>query len=165
MAVPQALSPWEEEILRHLGPKVVVLGIGNRERGDDGAGSIIAEELAGRGVPRVFDCGGLPENFVVRVAAINPSDILFVDAVDFGAPPGSIEFFESESLGVQSASTHSAGLSPVMTFLTQSCRASCWLLAVQPEQLTWGEGPSQPVAEAVEAVISSVVWHVLANDG
>ena len=153
-----ALSPWEREVLHHLRREFVVLGVGNRNKGDDGAGSIIAERLAGRGLQGVFDCGGVPENYVSRVARLQPAQVVFIDVVDFGMPPGSIELFGGERLGVQSASTHSGGLSPIMDFLRGSCDAFCWVLAVQPEQVGFGQGLSHAVQKAVDAIASSEVW-------
>ena len=90
-----AHAPWEQQILEHLGPGAVIVGIGNRDKGDDGAGPIVAERLASRGVERALDCGGVPENYVSRIARLEPTDVILVDAVDFDKPPGSIGFFGS----------------------------------------------------------------------
>ena len=149
---------WQDEVRHHLRPGYVVLGIGNRLRGDDGAGSIIAERLAQRGFTNAFDCGGVPENFLGKVARLQPPDILFVDAVDFDAEPGAIGFFGGESFQAQSISTHAAGLSPALEFLAAECDAVCWVLAIQPADVAYGADLSGPVERAIEKIASSDVW-------
>ena len=150
---------WEGEIRAHLGPECVILGVGSRIKGDDAAGPMVAEGLTGKGVADAFDCGGVPENYVAKVEKMNPTDILFVDAVDFGEEPGEIEFFGGESFDHQSISTHSAGLSPLMDFLSCACHARCWVLAIQPQTLDYCAEMSAPVRKAVEQIVASGVWH------
>ncbi|KPK62274.1 MAG: hypothetical protein AMK73_06415, partial [Planctomycetes bacterium SM23_32] len=98
------------------------------------------------------------ENFLGKIEAIQPADILFVDAVEFGGPPGAIGFFGGERFEVQSVSTHSAGLSPLMDFLDQACKAVCYVLAVQPADTGYEAQMSEPVRRAVEEIVSSPVW-------
>jgi len=155
---PGGDSSWEEEIRHHLSDGYLVLGVGSRLRGDDAAGSIIAEKLNERGVSRAFDCGGVPENFVVQMERYLPCDILFVDAVDFGAEPGTVGFFGGEKSLPQSVSTHSAGLSPLMDFLSAGGATTCWVLAIQPADVGYGADLSEPVSRAVEEIVASPVW-------
>lgn len=141
----------------------MVLGIGSRLRGDDGVGSVIAEQLASMGFERALDCGGVPENFVGRIERLGPRDILFVDAVDFGGQPGQIEFFGGEKFVPQSVSTHSAGLSPLMDFLSAGGEVTCWVLAVQPADTSYGARMSEPVRQAAERILASDFWSAQAG--
>ena len=176
-----AQARWERKLLKCLGSRCVVLGMGNRDRGDDGAGCAVAEALARRleqqvpaagGVLWAADCAGVPENYLSRVERLRPSDVVLVDAVDFGSPPGSVELFGpcrpaevAGDFGFQSASTHSPGLHPVLEFLTKGCSASCWVLGVQPASLAGGQGLSEPVRRAVERIVSCALWAELARRG
>lgn len=155
---PEDGAPWEDEVRHHLRRGFVLLGVGSRVRGDDAAGSVVAERLAARGVRNAFDCGGVPENYAGLVEKLQPQDVLFVDAVDFGKPPGSIALFGGESFQAQSVSTHSAGLSPLIHFLAATSKAVCWVLAIQPADLTYGADLSAPVRGAVGQIVSSDVW-------
>jgi len=149
---------WEGEIRAHIGPRYVVLGVGSRIRGDDAAGPLIAEGLAKRGLATAFDCGGVPENYITKVEKLQPTDVVFVDAVDFGEHPGTIELFGGERFDAQCVSTHCAGLSPVMEYLSRVCKARCWVLAVQPEKVGHTTEVSEAVRKAVERVVCSTVW-------
>lgn len=151
-------ASWEDGIRCHLRSGYVILGVGSRLRGDDAAGSVVAEGLAGRGLENAFDCGEVPENYVGKVEKLQPSAILFVDAMDFGQAPGTICLFGPQSFQVQSVSTHSAGLSPLMDFLSAACGAMCWVLAIQPADVTYAAELSEPVRRAIEEIVSSDVW-------
>ncbi|MFO8007432.1 MAG: hydrogenase 3 maturation endopeptidase HyCI [Candidatus Brocadiia bacterium] len=151
-------SDWEDELRHHLRPGFVVLGIGSRLRGDDAVGAVVAERLAQAGLERALDCGGVPENFLGRIERLEPRDILFVDAVDFGGEPGQIAFFGGEKFAPQSVSTHSAGLSPLMDFLSAGGEVTCWVLAVQPADTTYGAEMSEPVQRAAERILASDFW-------
>jgi len=140
------------------------MGLGNRTRGDDGAGCVVAERLARAGF-LALDCAQTPENYIGPIARLRPTDIVLVDAVDFGGPAGSIELFgpfpspEGRSgFDSQAVSTHSPGLGPVLEFLAGSCGAACWVLGVQPGRLCGGRGLSGPVLRAVEQIAASPLW-------
>jgi len=133
------------------------MGVGSRIRGDDAAGPLIAEGLGEKGLT-AFDCGGVPENYITKVEKIQPTDVIFVDAVDFGEHPGTIELFGGERFDAQCVSTHCAGLSPVMEYLSSVCEARCWVLAIQPESVGHTTEVSEAVRKAVERVVASAVW-------
>lgn len=155
--VPESES-WEEELRHRLRPGYVAVGVGSRLRGDDAVGSMIAERLAERGLKNCLDCGQAPENYLGKIVGLRPREVLFVDAADFGAAPGTIRLFPADSFQAQSISTHSAGLSTVMDFLSADSDVACWVLAIQPASLTHGAEPSEPVREAIAQVASSDVW-------
>ncbi len=173
----KALAAWERNILRRLGRRCVVLGLGNPMRGDDAAGCAVAQGLARRercGDALVWaqDCASAPENYLGGIERLHPSDVVFADAADFSRPPGSIELFgpcppgdQPGEFDFQSPSTHSPGLRPALDYLAERCAATCWVLAVQPARLTFGEGLSAPVRGAVEQIVRSLVWAELARHG
>jgi hydrogenase 3 maturation protease len=132
--------------------------MGNRLRGDDGAGSLIAELLARRGLDRAFDCGEAPENFLGTLHSHLPCDICVLDAVDFDASPGTVRVFEGTQFGAQAVSTHAAGLGPLMEFLRAEGGVLRWVLAIQPARVAFGDDLSDPVRRAVEQIVSSPVW-------
>ena len=149
---------WEEELRAGLRPGYLVLGMGNRLRGDDGAGSLIAELLARRGLDRAFDCGEAPENFLGTLHSHLPCDICVVDAVDFDAAAGTVRVFEGARFGAQAVSTHAAGLGPLMEFLRAGGGLLRCVLAIQPALVAFGDDLSDPVRRAVEQIVSSPVW-------
>ncbi len=133
----------------------VLLGVGNRLRGDDAIGSLITEELKDIEGLVVFDCGTTPENFIEPVVRLQPARILLVDACAFGGQPGEFRLFERQDLERLAAgflSTHTLPLSLVVAMLEQEVRATIQLLGIQPEQLKPCAGLSQAVQDAIPAL-------------
>ncbi|MBM3255213.1 MAG: hydrogenase 3 maturation endopeptidase HyCI, partial [Candidatus Omnitrophica bacterium] len=64
----------------HLSGKVIILGIGNTLRSDDGAGSILANRIKDKVHFQVFDSGPTPENYLEKIIKENPDNILILDA-------------------------------------------------------------------------------------
>ena len=156
--VLKKLAPWERAILADLRPPLVIMGLGNPDREDDGAGVVIARRLLADGLAGVFDCGQVPENYLGKVARLAPNDVLFVDAADLGEDPGSIALLSGDDLATQAVSTHSAGLAPAVEFLRMGLGVRCRLLAVQPACLGTQRGLSSPVRLAAERIVTSPVW-------
>ena len=149
---------WQDDCRRLAGPRVVVVGVGNRDRGDDGAGCAVAEGLAEGGRVVAFDCGNAPENYLSRIAEAAPNDVVFVDAADVGDRPGAVRLLHGDHLQSQSLSTHAAGLATLADFLTRECGATCWLLAIQPGELGPSRHLSPAVQAAVDEIVASPVW-------
>ena len=149
--------------------RAVILGVGNRLRGDDAVGCILCDELKGTGKSPiancqlpiapdvfVFDCGSTPENYVQPVADRNPTRILVVDCCDYGAKPGEFRTFsrpEIEQLSYGLLSTHTLPLTLTIEMLTLQTRATIELLGIQPERIEFGAELSEPVRRALPALL------------
>lgn len=132
---------------------VAVLGIGNRLRGDDGAGSLLAEHLASRAGAFVLDCGEVPENYTDRVKQEMPCAVVLVDAVRMGWEPGALAAFRGEDLaGPGRPSTHNPSLALLAQYLARETGAEIFLLGIQPKQTDFGEPMSEEVRRAVEVL-------------
>ena len=88
--------------------KVVILGIGNILRGDDGLGPVLIERLTLRlqksanlkgNIELVcFDAGTTPENYAGKIIKEKPGTILIVDALHLGKNPGDYEILKKKIL-------------------------------------------------------------------
>jgi len=101
--------------------RVAVLCVGNPQRGDDGFGPAVGRRVEGRLRASLFLGGTVPENELPRIAAAGPRVVIVVDAVHWGAPPGSLRLFGAEELRHDDVSTHGASLSVLAEFLALSC--------------------------------------------
>jgi len=136
----------EEELAKLAGTKLVVVCAGNPLRGDDGFGPAVAARIPGE---RVFDAGPVPEDVLPTVARLAPEVVLFVDAADFGSPPGTLRLFGAEELAASDVSTHAASLATSAEFVKQSCGARTMLLAAQARKTGLGAAMSVEVVKAV----------------
>lgn len=137
---------------------VMVVGVGNQWRGDDGVGCRVAHLLQEQGV-RAVDAGTVPENFLGVIERANPERVLLVDACDFGAIAGEFRIFAAEELDrldFKGFSTHTLPLNMLARLITETCGARVWLLGVQPGRVASGEGLSAPVETALPRIIDFV---------
>lgn len=132
----------------------VVLTVGNRMMGDDGAGALLARLLhespsEGWGI---IHGGSAPENCVHKVRALAPNLVLIVDAADMDLRPGTIRLLSQENLeNPFFFSTHTLPL----TFLIESLSEfvpTVRFLGIQPEVVSFG----YPISEAVKRAVSEV---------
>ena len=143
---------------------VVIVGIGNPFRGDDGLGHIAAELVGRESGMEVRLTDGEPTRLVDAWADSRIAIVL--DAIRGGAPPGTIHRFEVGHTQLPSAfkhpSTHGAGLESAVA-LGQALDLNPEILiiyGVEPEDMSEGRGLSAPVEESLPILVESVLEEV-----
>jgi hydrogenase 3 maturation protease len=152
-ACERPLAEWLSDYSR-----LVVAGVGNRLRGDDGVGVEMASRLAGK-LPQetmVLDCGTVPENYLGPISRFQPSHILFMDAADLGLRPGSIRLIMPEQITGLNISTHNLSMSVLTEYLRGQTRAEVAFLVIQPKKTGFGEGLSPEVSDSVKRVVELI---------
>jgi hydrogenase maturation protease len=144
--------------------RVMVLGIGNPLRGDDGIGPRLVEELAQRGLPEGVTAldvgmGGLD---LLRVLE-GWERAVIVDAADVGREPGQIVRFSPDrvrlDLAADSFSLHHAGLGEVIALADALGQPlpKMIIFGVQPNEFGWREGLSPAVEATLPALVDAVI--------
>jgi hydrogenase 3 maturation protease len=133
---------------------VVVVGIGNTLRGDDGAGSLVAQRLRDKYPDVVFDAAQAPENYVAPIRRASPAAVVLVDAADFGGSPGEIRTAVAGDVEGLMLGTHAAPLSMFMRVVAGETGAEVRLVAVQVATTELGEEMTRDVADAVQELAS-----------
>ncbi len=129
--------------------KKCILGIGNRLKRDDSAGSILAERLSRKGI-FALDCGSTPEAFSGIIKRESPDLLIVVDTTVMGLSPGEFRRIPVDKISIdRPMDTHS--LSPAY-FLEYVQRFSGELLfiGIEPKAIEFGEDLSPEVSLAVE---------------
>jgi len=140
-------------------PSVVILCIGNKERGDDAFGPYVARRLKRireRGVVEVIDCGTVPENYTDMIRRAKPTHVIIVDAVDFKGSPGDIVLSFEPVFDEVSVSTHKPSLALLAKYIKNDIGSRIILLGVQPKSVDWGLSMSEEVLAASEAVVRAL---------
>nr|WP_294525118.1 hydrogenase maturation protease [uncultured Rhodopila sp.] len=137
-------------------PRRLVVGIGNPDRGDDGAGRLVARLLRGRLAAdvRIEAClGGAAE----LIELLREADVaVLADAMVSGAEPGTIRRFDCAAGGVVpgpgGASSHGLGVAQAVGLARAlGCLpAVCVVFAVEGADFAPGAPVSPPVAAAAE---------------
>ncbi len=141
-------------------PRVAVLGIGNALNGDDGAGPAaaraLAEAVAGREDVLVLDSGTAPENETGALRRFAPDLVLFLDAAQMDAPPGTVRWVPFEAMSGVGASTHALPPSLLATYLRAELGCEVALLGIQPAGNAMDTPLSPPVRAAVSWLVSEL---------
>lgn len=134
------------------GARVVILGVGNVLKGDDGVGPLVCEALAGKVAARVMDAGTVPENYLRPIIEARPQFLLVVDAVDFGGTPGAVGLFAPDQINDAAFSTHALSLRLFIDVLRTDVDVEVLVLGVQPVGTQLGRPVSAPVQESIAEV-------------
>jgi hydrogenase maturation protease len=130
-----------------------VIGLGNPDRADDGAGIEIVSHWKARLKERAFLDTEISAETAVIEGLEDPCTrvLFFVDAVDFGGAAGELRFFSAEdSVRFQpSLSTHKVPLGLLMQMVT-SRNKEAHLLGIQPKSVEWLGGMTKEVVETVD---------------
>jgi hydrogenase maturation protease len=132
-----------------------VIGVGNRDRGDDAAGPEVARRLAAHALPdtHVMESDG-------RLGALFDAitcgrRIVVVDAMSSGAPPGSIRRFDAVVAPLPAVfgtlSTHGFGVAEAVELARTLGRLPESLEVIGIEGASWGFG-AEMTAEVERAV-------------
>ncbi|MCU7834569.1 MAG: hydrogenase maturation protease [gamma proteobacterium symbiont of Taylorina sp.] len=142
---------------------VLILGVGNSLLQDDGIGCHLLKRLHLEKPhwPVEFLDGGTL-SFGITTAIESCSHLIIIDAANLHKPPGSIElFFDTkldEFLNKPGKSVHEVSLSDLfdMTRLTDSIPAHRLMVAIQPQNITWGENLTEAVYLAQSEAIKQI---------
>jgi hydrogenase 3 maturation protease len=150
-------------MLPKLRGKVLVLGVGNPLKQDDGAGPAVISKLKIQNEKLInnvelLDARSAPENYTGKIKQIKPDTLVIVDAIGFGEKPGSIKIMETEEISTQSLSTHNVSLKTFVGFLKADLPdLDVLVVGIQPKQVNFGEGLSPEVEKAVEELCTSFI--------
>ncbi|MDE2183705.1 MAG: hydrogenase maturation peptidase HycI [Alphaproteobacteria bacterium] len=132
----------------------VVLTVGNRMMGDDGAGPLLASLLRRSPAPgwQVVNGASAPENVVHQVRAIAPERVLVVDAAEMELEVGEIRIVDDRFIAERFiVTTHDLPLSFLIATLRETV-PDVRLLGIQPRVVAFG----YPMSDAVERAVRSI---------
>lgn len=115
--------------------KLIILGIGNELKYDDGAGPFIISELNKRDLKDnvlLINAQTVPENFTGKIRMENPSHIIIIDACLMGLKAGEFKIVNEEDFADIGISTHSMSLSYFVKFLNQD---NILFIGIEPQSL------------------------------
>ncbi len=140
-----------EHLKSHLTGKVVIVGIGNTLKSDDGIGSLLASRTKDKIPFIVYDVGTSPENYLGKIIKDKPDNIVIIDAVDFGGTPGEFRELEGEEVKtINLFSTHNASISLTINYLQSNLKVDIIVLIIQPKSLSFGDNLSPEITKTLD---------------
>jgi hydrogenase maturation protease len=143
-------------LLRRLHGRAVIVGIGNPNCRDDGAGQALIKRLDHSTRIKTIDAGDSPEMFLAGIVEDSPDVVMFVDCAELGSKPGSAAIVEPEQLNPGWGNGHQPPLSAIMTYVSENSGADTFLLGIQPEDAGSGSRISPAVSQTVEAIVECI---------
>jgi len=143
-----------EQLQGCLEGRVCWMGLGNVDHGDDGFGVRLAENLIEAGMPDVVIAGTSPDRCLGRVVQEGFDHLIFLDAVDFGSPPGSVVLLNTEEIVARlpQISTHNISVGLLAKWVEANGNTRAWLLGVQPGSLKPAESLTTNVQTSLDAL-------------
>jgi len=146
------------------GKRILLLGVGNRLRGDDAVGSLMVERLKGKVNIPLIDAGDVPENYLGPIETSGADLVLVVDATEIGANAGDVAIFDIEQVQGMSISTHTANLGLMFQVIPPEKRPHVILVGIQPGSMELGQALSEPVRTTMEELAEMLVLSLTEKD-
>ncbi len=132
---------------------VYVLGLGNTDRADDGAGVLVAEALK-----KSFPSFSFSEHDGIEGTVLDISEreedstAFFIDAADLKLGPGSIRIVPREEVRETEITTHRVAVALMASILGANGKRSA-VVCVQPGSIDFRGEVTSPVNEAVKILV------------
>ena len=146
--------------------KLIVLGVGNELKCDDGVGPYIIKKLK-EGIVEdkdrllFIDAQTVPENFTGKIRKENPTHLIIVDACLMGGEAGDMKVVDENDFASIGISTHSMSLSFFVKYLQQDCDFRIIFVGIEPESMDYADNPTVKVEEAANEFINILKGIVL----
>ncbi|WP_295610216.1 hydrogenase maturation peptidase HycI [uncultured Methanobrevibacter sp.] len=146
--------------------KLIVLGVGNELKCDDGVGPYIIKKLKEDMVEDkdrllFIDAQTVPENFTGKIRKENPTHLIIVDACLMGGEAGDMKVVDENDFASIGISTHSMSLSFFVKYLQQDCDFKIIFVGIEPESMDYADNPTVKVEDAANEFINILKGIVL----
>ena len=140
--------------------KLIILGVGNELKSDDGVGPFIIKNLMAENIESdrllLINAETVPENFTGKIRKENPSHVIIVDACLMGCKPGDIRIVDKDDFTNIGISTHSMSLSYFVKYLERDTDFKIIFVGIEPETMDWGENPTENVEKTAHDFIKII---------
>jgi hydrogenase maturation protease len=144
---------------------LLVIGVGNLDRGDDGAG-IAAARLIRAAAPhvRVIESAGDAADLIDLWQSAET--VYVIDAMLSGAPPGTVQRFDAQRrplpvrLGSTSSHAFGVGAAVELARILGYLPPRLIVYGIEGAQYDMGSGLSQPTAAAVNAIVADICLEI-----
>ena len=146
--------------------KLIVLGVGNELKCDDGVGPYIIKKLK-EGIVEdkdrllFIDAQTVPENFTGKIRKETPTHLIIVDACLMGGEAGDMKVVDENDFASIGISTHSMSLSFFVKYLQQDCDFRIIFVGIEPESMDYADNPTVKVEEAANEFINILKGNII----
>ena len=141
---------------------ILVIGIGNEYRSDDGVGLVVARELRVKNLPDMLIIESSGDGAALMEAWEAAQSVIIIDAASSRGAPGTIHHFDALAQSIPTGfsfhSTHAFGVAEAIGLARalQQLPPRLLVYAIEGENFSAGVGLSPEVARAVQKVIAQI---------
>jgi hydrogenase 3 maturation protease len=137
--------------------KVLILGVGNHLRGDEGVGSFLVRRLKDKVNVPLLDGGVVPEKQISQLEALCPDIVLVIAAADMpDAQPGEVGLFELDQAHQAGVRIRTTNLPLLFKIISNTSKPETLLIAIQPDDQN-PKGVSESVRNALDGLEAMMV--------
>lgn len=146
--------------------KLIVLGVGNELKCDDGVGPFIIKRLKEQSIEDknrllFINAETVPENFTGKIRKENPTHLIIVDACLMGGRPGDMKIVDKYDFANIGISTHSMSLSFFVRYLEKDTDFKIIFIGIEPESMDYSEELTENVERTAYEFIDRLKGIVL----
>ena len=139
--------------------KLIILGVGNELKCDDGVGPYIIKKLKEENIENpnkllFIDAQTVPENFTGKIRKENPTHVIIVDACLMDGEPGDMKIVDEHDFANIGISTHSMSLSFFVRYLEKGTDFRIIFVGIEPESMDYADKPTPKVEEAANDFVN-----------
>ena len=141
-----------DKLLEDKNRKILFAGIGNVLKSDDGAGVYISSRIRGNNHILALTVETGIENYIGKINSLDPDILVLIDCVEMNLPPGSYRMLEVNKIQDITFNTHNISLRRLFDFFAMPV----YILAIQPENILFGENISYIVKDISDNIINQI---------
>lgn len=146
--------------------KLIVLGVGNELKCDDGVGPFIINKLKDEDIENnetllFINAETVPENFTGKIRKEKPTHLIIVDACLMGAKPGDVKIVDKHDFANIGISTHSMSLSFFVRYLEKDTDFGIIFVGIEPESMDYSDKLTENVEKAAYEFIDTLKRFIL----
>ncbi len=138
--------------------KVLVVGMGNLMREDDGVAFYLLEKLRLEEDVECLWTGTSPESYLGKIISMAPDVIFFIDAADFPGKPGDVRVLSPEEIDSFSFHTHGISLFSLIDYILKFLNCKIFVIAIKPKSLKLKEGLSPDISARLEEILKFLIF-------
>ena len=132
--------------------KILFVGIGNLFKTDDGVGVYISRKIKNKGNRSSLTVETGIENYIGKINSLTPEILVLIDCVELKSAPGTFKLLELSQIQDLTFNTHNISLRRLSEFFEMPV----FILAIQPENVDFGENISYLVKKIADKIINQI---------
>jgi hydrogenase maturation protease len=147
-------------------PRILIIGVGSQEQGDDGVGPLVARAIGAKNLAHTTILEESGEGSVLLEAWKGAHAVILVDAVSSGAAPGTLHRFEAHTESIPAKffrfSSHEFGVAEAIELARalNQLPSRVIVYGIEGKAFERGIGLSPEVVETARTVVRSVAQEV-----